>query len=114
MAVLLDIGEALRDLIMKNIPELPDENSIVYDSPVDIEANSSTRLSIFLYQIVENSFLKNVEAEYIGDKMRFPPLTLDLYYLFTPYAKNRETELIIIEKLLQVFHDNPVFKEELL
>jgi len=114
MAVLLDIGEALRDLIMKNIPELPDENSIVYDSPVDIEANSSTRLSIFLYQIVENSFLKNVEAEYIGDKMRFPPLTLDLYYLFTPYAKNRETELIIIEKLLQVFHDNQVLKKELL
>ncbi len=115
MAILLDIGDSLRNLILKKIAELSDENSIILDSPADIEANSNTRLLIFLYQIVENSFLKNVEPEYIGlDQMRHPPLLVDLHYLFTPYAKNRETELIILEKLMQVFHDNPVLKRELL
>ena len=115
MTILLDISESLRDLILKKIDELPDENSIVLDSPADIEPNSITRLSIFLYQIVENSFLKNAGPKYVGiNQMRNPPLSIDLHYLFTPYAKNRETELIILEKLMQVFHDNPVLKGELL
>ncbi len=115
MAIILDIGDSLRNLLLKKISELPDENAIVLDSPADIETNSNTRLSIFLYQIVENSFLKNIGPEYVGrNEMRNPPLFLDFYYLFTPYAKNRETELIIIEKLLQVFYDNPVLKKELL
>lgn len=115
MAIILDIGDSLRTLLLKKISELPDENAIVFDSPVDIEANSNTKLSIFLYQVVENSFLKNIGPEYVGrSEMRHPPLLIDLYYLFTPYAKNRETELIIIEKLLQVFYDNPVLRKELL
>ncbi|TFG89790.1 MAG: DUF4255 domain-containing protein, partial [Candidatus Atribacteria bacterium] len=115
MAVILDIADSLRTVIQKRISELPDENAIVLDSPDDIESNSNTRLSIFLYQVVENSYLRNVEPEYIGrDQMRHPPLLVDLHYLFTPYAKNRETELIILEKLMQVLHDNPVLKNELL
>lgn len=115
MSILLDVGDSLRNIILKNITELTDENSIVLDSPADIEPNSNTKLSIFLYQIAENSYLKNIEAEYIGrDQMRYPPLLVDLYFLFTPYAKNRETELIILEKLMQVFHDNPVLKNGLL
>jgi hypothetical protein len=114
MSILLDMGDSLRNLFMKKISELPDENAIVLDSPVDIEANSNTKLSIFLYQVVENGFLRNEQGYFGRDKMRYPPLTVDLYYLFTPYAKNRETELIILEKIMQVFHDNPVFKEDML
>jgi hypothetical protein len=115
MAIILDIGDSLRTLLLKKISELPDESAIVFDSPVDIEANSNTKLSIFLYQVVENSFLKNIRPEYVGrSEMHYPPLLIDLYYLFTPYAKNRETELIIIEKLLQVFYDNPVLKKGML
>lgn len=112
MAVLKDVGESLKKLL-KQIPELP-ENSIVFDSPADIEPGD-TKLSIFLYQVVENSFLKNVESEPVGiDQMRYPPLTLDLHYMFTPYAKNRETELIILERLVQIFHDYPVMKGSML
>lgn len=113
LSILLDIGDSLRELILKKIPELMDENSIVLDSPADIEPNSNTRLSVFLYQIAQNSYLRNEQAEYIGrEKMQRPPLMVDLHFLFTPYAKNRETELIIIEKLMQVFYDNPVLKNE--
>ncbi len=114
-AILLDISDSLRSIIVKRISELSDENSIVLDSPADIESNTNTRLSLFLYHIAENAFLRNEEPEYIGrDRMRYPPLMVDLYYLFTPYAKNRETELIILEKLKQIFHDNPVLKNDLL
>jgi hypothetical protein len=44
--------------------------------------------------------------------MHHPPLLVDLHYLFTPYAKNRETELIILERIMQIFYDNPVLKNE--
>lgn len=115
MAVILDIGDSLRALIQKKVAELPDENAIVLDSPADIEPNSSTKLSIFLYQIVENSYMRNTEPGFLDlERMQYPPLHVDLYYLFTPYAKNRETELIILEKLLQIFHDDAVLKKELL
>jgi hypothetical protein len=47
--------------------------------------------------------------------LQHPPLTVDLYYLLTPYSQNRETELIILERVMQVFHDmTTVLKGELL
>ncbi len=112
MPILLDIADSLRTIIRNKISELPDETAIVLDSPADIEPNSNTRLSIFLYQIVENSHLKNIGPEYVQNEMHHPPLFVDLHYLFTPYAKNRETELIILERLMQIFYDNPVLKNE--
>ena len=46
--------------------------------------------------------------------MRYPPLALDLYYIFTPFANNRETEVIILERIMQIFYDNAVIKGEML
>lgn len=114
MAILIDIGDSLKNFIQLNIPELK-QGSIVFDSPAEIDPPGTPMLSIFLYQIVENSFLKNAGQEFIQiDKMKDPPLTIDLYYIFTPYAKAKETELIIMEKILQLFHDNSVFKGKML
>jgi hypothetical protein len=115
MAIFIDIGNTLKDFIQKNISELEQPGSIVFDSPAEIDLPSTPMLSIFLYQIVENSFLKNLEAELVqNDQFRNPPLTIDLYYIFTPYARDREHELIIMEKVLQLFHDNSVLKGDLL
>lgn len=112
MTVLRDVGETLKQILQSNIPELKNnQSSVVFESPADIVTSGSTILSIFLYQIVENGFLRNIEPEPIDiTKMRYPPLTLDLYYLFTPYAQDRETELLIIEELMQIFHDTSVLR----
>lgn len=115
MAIFIDIGNTLKDLIQNNVSELKQPGSIVFDSPAEIDPPGTPMLSIFLYQIVENSFLKNVEPELIQtDQFRKPPLTIDLYYVFTPYAKDKENELIIMEKILQLFHDNSVLKGDML
>ena len=115
MAVLKDIGDSLKALLQNNITELKPVNSIVFDSPADIEPTGNPMLSIFLYQIVENGNLRNTPSETIDtDKMRYPPLILDLYFIFTPYAKVKETELIIIEKLMQVLYDNSVLRGDML
>ena len=115
MAILRDVGETLKKLLQQKIPELADENSIVFDSPADIESTTTPKLSVFLYQVIENSYMRNAELNPVNlTQMQYPPLIVDLFYLFTPYAQNRETELIILEKLMQVFHDNSVFKGEML
>jgi len=115
MAILRDVGESVKELLHQKIYELSDENSILFDSPADIEATTTPKLSMFLYQIVENSHLRNVEPKPIGiDQMRYSPLALDLYYIFTPFANNRETEVIILERIMQIFYDNAVIKDEML
>jgi hypothetical protein len=115
MTVLRDINITLKDHILPKIPELEDDpKSIVFDSPADI-TQAGNMLSIFLYQIVENGFLRNINPEPVGTtQLKYPPLAIDLYYIFTVYGKDRETELIIIERLLQLFHDMRVLKGDIL
>lgn len=114
--VLRDVGDTLKILLKENISELSDEGSILFDSPADIvQPVTTAKLSIFLYQIAGNSHLRNAEPETIGtNQMEYPPLAVDLFYIFTPYAQNRETEFIILEKIMQIFHNNSVLKEQML
>ena len=115
MAIFIDIGNTIKDFIQNNVSELKQPGSIVFDSPAEIDPPGTPMLSIFLYQIVENSFLKNTGPEFVqNDQFRKPPLTIDLYYIFTPYARDRENELIIMEKILQLFHDNSVLRNDML
>ncbi len=108
----------MKQLLKGNIPELQEENSIVFDSPADMEASTAPRLAIFLYQIVENATMRNAARNAAPEagrtKIQRPPLILDLHYLFTPYSQNRETEFIILERLMQVLYDNPVLRGALL
>ncbi len=112
---LRDVGETVKSLLGKNIPELSGEEAISFDSPADIQVSGSARLSIFLYSVVESSHLRNIEPEPSGaDRITYPPFTVDLFYLFTPYAQTRDAELIILEKLMQLLHDNPVLRDDML
>ena len=78
--LLRDVGETLKKLLKKNIPEISDENSIIFDSPADIESAATAKLSVFLYQIMENTHLRNAEPIPIGTtQMRYAPLTVDLF-----------------------------------
>jgi hypothetical protein len=111
--VLRDVGETLKQFVKSNIPEFQDDNCISFNSPADMETATAPRLSLFLYQVTENAYLRNGEREYVAgtdNQMEYPPLTLDLYYLMTPYAQNRETELIILERLLGLFHNQAVLQ----
>jgi hypothetical protein len=116
MTVLRDVSYTLKELIQKNVAELShSENSIVFESPADIVPSGSTMLSIFLYQILQNGFLRNIEPKPIDTtRMKYPPLNLDLYYMFTPYAKDIDTELIIMEELMKIFHDFSVLRGSML
>ena len=114
-----DVGETVRVLFQEKIEELAAENAIVFKSPGEMptEVPTTNTLSIFLYQVAPNIHLRNLGYQPVkGDdhSQRFPPMALDLNYIFTPFAPTRETEFIILEKIVGIFHDTGVLKGEVL
>lgn len=87
--VIEDASATLLDLLRTEIPlTLPsiDSDDIVLLSPAEV-ADQPLRVSLFLYAIVENPYLKNEERRIISpSESQYPPLSLDLYYLLTTYA----------------------------
>lgn len=103
--IIREVGEILKQTLMARITELPDDSYYTFDSPAEIDMGTRLILSIFLYQIQGNDYLKNGYREPTGvsNQYRDPPVVLDLYYLFTPFADNRETEWMILESIAQIF-----------
>ena len=114
-AIIKDIGDTIKYLLRQNISELSLEDAIIFDSPGEIEDSNTTRLSAFLYYIKENAYQRNTPPSFPELTIKqFPPLVLDLYYIFVPYAQSREIELIVMEKLLKTFNDSAVLRGDVL
>jgi len=113
------IGEAIRELLRANLEAaFPGDFSTSSDavtliSPKDLTA--SHRLSLFLYHITENPFMKNQPMTKIGsDQYRYSPLCLNLYYLLIPHVV-METESqkgwdshSLLGKAMQILYDNTI------
>lgn len=109
--IIASLGKGLVDLLKAKAGF--SEGEIILKSP--IEADQTGKVSLFLYQVQENSQLRNQEAEAIREnELRFPPLTLDLFYLVTPLAQEPETALGHLEAIMLAFYDQPVLKPPLL
>lgn len=112
-----EVGETLIKLLRDNMQDLiPRRESIVMASPGEIEANDDVRLSIFLYQVLENIHLKNQEMQ-IRDHttLTFPPIALDLYYMLTSYpsgiqdiTERTKEEYNILGRAIQIINDNSI------
>jgi hypothetical protein len=115
--VIADVGDTLRKLLWENMRHDPGIYPAVIDSEDDITLSSPQdngeggKLSLFLYHVLQNSFLKNKEMERIDSGvLRYPPTVLDLFYLITPLADERKKDHILLGKVIQVFHDNAIIK----
>jgi hypothetical protein len=115
-ALIRDVSNIIKDLIIDKISELSTPSSVVFDSPGDfIPSISQDQISLFLYQISENQFLKNQDLKLVGsNKLHSPPICMDLYYLLTPYVRDKEMEQIILAKLIRLFYDNQVLSGPIL
>ena len=114
-----DVGETLKKLLGDNIDDsIIGENQITLSSPEGIE--SGKKLSLFLYQVTENAYLKNEEMQIVNStKLKYPPLTLSLFYLVTPHTPKTEEDHvkkdhIILGKVMQIFHDNAILRGSVL
>ena len=84
------------------------ENGIVFSNPTETARDPSKHLSLWLYRITENEFMKNLPApaEPNRRQSRPSPLALDLSYLVTPFASSGENDQVLLGKTMQVLHDN--------
>jgi hypothetical protein len=80
------------------------------------EPASGRRINLFLYRIAENPYLKNQDVTVtaaLPNQLVPAPLSLNLFYLLTPYAPNDERNgnaaaHQILGEAMRVFHENPV------
>lgn len=90
---------------------------IVFLNPTETAKDPARKLSLWLYQITENEFVKNqplIRTQGNGSngqaQVQFPPLALNLFYLVTPFASsntdNGESDHLLIGKTMQAFYDN--------
>lgn len=125
--VLAEVSEALRLILWEAIQQddvlnliVQSQDAIVFANPTEAARDSANRLSLWLYQVCEDEFVKNqpplrtgVERSNGEDSGRerqdqFPPLALNLYYLVTPFAPSGTADHLMLGKTMQVMYDNAI------
>jgi hypothetical protein len=115
--VVAAVSEALRRILWEAFnpdavvgPIVGSESAIVFKNPTETTRDSANRLSLWLYQITENEFMKNQPMlRSNGDNTsQFPPMALNLYYLVTPFAPSGESDHLLLGKTMQVMYDNAI------
>jgi hypothetical protein len=117
--VLAEVGEALVQVLWSEIQNDPQVNLLIdnetrisLQSPYDLRDDDSVRLSLFLYRIVEDAYLKNQwPLDGPLTRQRKPPLTLDLFYLVTPLVGSPREQQIVLGKVMQVLYDHASLEE---
>lgn len=115
--IILEISKTLRDTLWIGFRDddalkqhVPAAESIVLVNPADAARDNNRRLSLWLYQVQENEFLRNQSPLRVpsqDDLIQFPPLALNLFYLLTPSTNSVEGDLMVLGRSLQIFYDNP-------
>jgi len=115
-----DVGKTLSSLIWSNMKNddqitriITSENQIALSSPEEMTPDK--KLSLFLYQITEDSYQKNQEPQATGlGDLECPSMYLNLFYMITPNTADYEKDHILIGKVAQIFNDNQILKGPLL
>ncbi|MGH7491705.1 MAG: DUF4255 domain-containing protein [bacterium] len=94
---------------------LPDEQRISFEPPFRLVRDAEPEqnaLSFYLYRIVENPDMKNRPLELVDpQRLRYPPLSLNLFYLVTPVTNNAENDHLVLGKTMQILHDHAIIRE---
>ncbi|NTU41460.1 MAG: DUF4255 domain-containing protein [Nitrospirales bacterium] len=110
--VIGDVGETLKRLLEDDPwTGISPKPEITFKSPKEVkdDGGSQNKVSLFLYQILEEPYRRNQEPLRVDDSsISAPPLVLELLYLVTPYSDDKTQEKYILGKVMQIFYDNAV------
>jgi len=101
------------------------EQAIVFKNPTETAKKSANKLSVWLYQITENEYLKNQPMmrhparvangngqQGLPERLQYPPLALNLFYLITPFASqdgdDGRADHRLLSKTMEVLYDNAI------
>jgi hypothetical protein len=119
--VIADVDETLRKLLWSHMePDaeikgiLNDEQHITLEPPFKVVTDTDPAedsLSLYLYRVSENADMKNRPLLRASDStLRFPPLSLNFFYLVTPITSLAANDHKLLSKTMQVFYDNAILK----
>ncbi len=106
--------KTLLDDSLNIAPSPPDRlhAAITISRPDVTQSVTGNRLNLFLFQVLQNSFMANQEDPRIGTTRDYghPPLSLNLHYLLTPYSTDiDETEAHrLLGAAMRVLHENAI------
>jgi hypothetical protein len=105
VSVISDVTETLAQLLSGL--------SVTFDSPAELGGTAPfSKINLYLYQVVEQPHTKNVPRIARDDKsMEYPPLTLNLYYLLTPYANEPASAHKVLGDAMRIFYDNAIVRD---
>ncbi len=110
-SVVSDISTTLLELLKVNMSNLVAQDHISLSSPAEIVQDTTPRLGLFLYQLLENNHLKNSPPQSVtANRMQIAALALDAFYLLTAYAQTREIEHQILGRAIQIFNDHRIIR----
>lgn len=110
-----DVTRSLADLLASE-QDPPGSFGVSLKSPADeeIDDNNPT-INLYLFRIEENPFAKNRAWQPVGDDvLQKTPLSLNLYYVITPYAKEQEDGHRILGQAMRIFYDHAILEPALL
>lgn len=110
------VGESLKSLLEAEMQLTPTAD-VTLLAPDDNQGNR--RINLFLYKVQESPFQRNMDWQVaMEDPSRLgpPPLSLNLFYLMTPYAPNdsdtgQTNAHAILGEAMRVFHQFPVIPD---
>ena len=116
--VIAEVGQSLVRVLWEDIQADPQVSSLIdsedrisLESPFDLRDNDAVRLSIYLYRISEDPSMKNqFPVTGNGNRLRKPPLTIDLFYLVTPMVGPPREQQIVLGKTMQVLYDRAILE----
>lgn len=114
--VVKQVNELLRRLLFAGMTDEAAQyfnaiDAIHIGSPketADLANTQPKRLSVFLYQVTEDPFMKN-RHPHRGNgafEMRVPPMALRFHYLITPFVPDADGNAIVLGKVLETLYDN--------
>jgi hypothetical protein len=87
---------------------------VTLDSPADLKngTGSFKKINLYLFQVVEHAYTKNQQPIALDDgTLQYPPLTLQLHYLLTPYASDTLSAHRVLGHAMRIFYENAIVTE---
>jgi hypothetical protein len=114
--IILEVSKLLRSTLWNGFAgddaltqHVPNAESIVLMNPADAARDNNRRISLWLYQVQENEFVRNqlpMRVAQRNDIVQFPPVPINLFYLLTPSTNSVEGDQMVLGRSIQIFYDN--------
>lgn len=109
-SVIGDVTETLQNLLVtRQVPLRTFDVSLKSPAEEAIVAAMKPVVNLFLFRVIENANRKNQRWQPLDPvTLRYPPLTLDLFYVMTPFAEDKVDEHKVLGEAMRIFYDNAV------